>query len=124
MVASRADDTQRCPSGLPPNHGRVETRFAEINLLVTKTQPWIQSPAPAKLSTWWGFMLLEERLLKRMVGSCPPLLLFVQIFPGPGLPRPLMPAGLPLIAVPGAFNAGPYSGLEGVSFLQQLVHTL
>ena len=51
-------------------------------------------------------------------------LFFIQIFLGNIILRYLMRVNFPLVSVPGVFHARHYVGLERVSFLEQLVHTL
>ena len=51
-------------------------------------------------------------------------LLFVQIFAGNIVLRHLMRANFPTLSVPSVFHAHHYVGLEGVSFLEQLLYTL
>jgi hypothetical protein len=52
------------------------------------------------------------------------MLLFFQIFAGNIILRHLMRANFLLVRVPGVFHALHHLGLERVSFLKQLVHTL
>ena len=89
------------------------TKFLTVFEIFDKTEDAIASKGPRQQANHPGHVT-EAR----------PLFFFIPIFAGNIILRHLMSTNLPLISVLGVFHAFHRLGLERVSFLEQLVHTL